>query len=86
MGRLLGREGGKGYVAPPLKLLGGGAAPAPPPFFLRLCNEKLKILKNSFTHREHIQKKERGPYFEVLATQASTVILTTSGDESHRKA
>ena len=28
--------GGKGYVGPPLKLLGGGLAPLPP-LFLRLC-------------------------------------------------
>ena len=35
VGGLLG--GGKGYVGPPLKLLGGLAPPGPPPLFLRLC-------------------------------------------------
>ena len=29
--------GAKGYVGPPLKLLGGPGPPAPPPLFLRLC-------------------------------------------------
>ena len=33
-----GGGGGKGYVSPPLKLLGGGAAaPGPHLLFLRLC-------------------------------------------------
>ena len=35
---LLG-EGAKGYVGPPLKLLGGSGPPAPPPSFLRLWFE-----------------------------------------------
>ena len=41
VGGLLGGGGGggggaKGYVAPPLKLLGGGPGPPGPPLFLRL--------------------------------------------------
>ena len=37
-GLLGGGGGGKGYVGPPLKLLGGAWPPLPPPpLFLRLC-------------------------------------------------
>ena len=38
-----GGGGGKGYVGPPLKLLGGLAPlpPPPPPLFLRLCRRAI---------------------------------------------
>ena len=41
MDGLLGEGGGKGYVGPPVKLLGGGPGPPWPPLFLRLCRVNL---------------------------------------------
>ena len=46
---------------------------------------KIKMLKSSFKSREHSQKKEHVPYFEVSATQASSVALTISRSERQGK-
>ena len=46
---------------------------------------RVRIFKSSFERRKIIQKKEHGPYLEVLATQASSVTVTVSGDENQRK-
>ena len=43
VGGLLGGGGAKGYVGPPLKLLGGGRGLAPP-LFLRLCEQRSSFL------------------------------------------
>ena len=43
---------------------------------------EIKILRSSFKSTEHIQKKEHGPFFEILALQASCVTLITPDDES----
>lgn len=41
-----------------------------------------RILKSSFESREDIQKMINGPYFEISATQASSVTLTMSDEEN----
>ena len=43
----------------------------------------IKSSETSFKSREHIQKKEHGLYFEVLATQTSSVTLTISGNKKN---
>ena len=45
----------------------------------------IKNLKGPFKSREHIQRKEHGPYFEVSTTQALSVTMTIPGDKSQRK-
>ena len=49
-------------------------------FFIFFCNLK----SSSFKSKENILRKEHGPFFEVLATQASSVTLTIVCVQAHK--
>ena len=92
MGGLLGGGGGvKGYVGPPSQIIGGGLAPLPPPPPLptpmRFKNKKKMKSQRVSSRAQTHSKMKHGPYFEVRATQASSVTLTflvmkTSGNDT----
>ena len=91
MGGLLGGGGGQRVCWPPLSdYWGGSGPPAPPPPLptpMRFKNKKKMKSQRVSSRAQTHSKMKHGPYFEVRATQASSVTLTflvmkTSGNDT----